>query len=721
MNRVDWNISDNDHLFGDWMIDHTQNKNLGVPAYNSLSLAASPTLSGFGFQFQTQTYAFNEVHNFSPSFFMSNRFVYRPRYIERVNPAVDPAAKWADKLGIKNYAGELLPESYGGDLGFPTYSFSGYTGLGPGSLLFQENPIKEISHDLDFTLVRGRHTIRFGWQIEFGQHGAPDQSLPTGSFNFSPLETSLPGLAGSGNAFASFLTGQVDSATTELGPPLTWHNFYYGTYVQDDIKVTPNLTLNLGLRWDIDGPVYEQQFRGNAFNAYEINPVSGTPGVVEFLNTPGDPERGFFNTDYKRLAPRLGFAWKALPKTVVRGGYGIYNINPTLGANRRAPSLGYTTTANFNSPNGSISPAFILANGFPSYEVGGDQSLLTPGFGAVAVGQTPSTSPTFVDPHWRMGYVENFNVSIERELPWGMVFEIAGQSSLGRRLSVDYLNLNEVPPQFWGIPGANNSRRPFPQYDAVNQIKDAIGSTNYWDGYVKLDKHFSNGLTLIANYSYGRNLGWLSGSIYYPKLTYGPVVFDEANGATSIPEQTALISWVYELPFGQGKRYLPTGTAAKVFGGWSVSGILTLQGGVPFNVTASNDSLNGNSPLGNRVNIVGNPNLSNPTPSHWFNTAAFALPAFGQIGNFGDGFLLGPADRKLDFSLRKVTMIGEKMKFSLVAEFFNFTNSPQFGPPDSNLGDPTFGTTNGPGGGLGANTLGPFGSRQIQLGARIDF
>jgi hypothetical protein len=720
VNRVDWNISDNDRLFGNYMLDHTLNENLGVPAYNALSPAASPTLSGFGFQFMTQSYSFTELHNFSPSFFMSNRFAYRPRYIQRSNPAIDPAAQWADKLGIKNYAGANLPASYGGDLGFPTYNFTGYTGLGPGSLQFQENPIKELSYDLDLTYVHGAHTLRFGFQFEHGQHGAPDQSFPTGNFNFGPIETSLPGVAKTGNAFASFLLGQVDSASTELGPLLTWHNNYYGSYVQDDWKVTSTLTINLGMRWDIDGPVYESQYRGNSFDFYATNPVSGTPGVVEFLNRPGYPQKGFYNTDYKRLAPRAGFAWQALPRTVIRGGYGIYNINPTLGANRRAPSLGFTTLANFSSSDGGVTSAFTLQNGFPSYPLGGNQTLLTPGFGSVAVGKTPTTSPTFVSPDWRMGYVQNFNLSIERELPWSMVLEIAGQSSLGRRLSVDNFNWNEVPPQYWGISGANNARRPFPQYGNVTQIKDAVGSTNYWNGYIKLDKHFSKGLTMIANYSFGRNLGWLSGSVYYPRLTYGPVVFDEANGVTAIPYQTALISFAYELPFGQGKPFLSGGIGAKVFGGWSIGGVLSLQGGVPFTVTASNDSLNGNSPLSNRVNVVGNPTVSNPTPSHWFNTSAFVLPAFGQIGSFRS-FLLGPADRRLDLSIHKVIPIRERLRFSLVGEFFNFTNSPQFGPPDSNLGDPTFGQTNGPGGGLGANTLGPYGGRQVQLGGRIDF
>ena len=660
------------------MFDHTLNENLGVPVYNQISPAASPTLSGFGFRFFTQSYNFNEVHTFSPSFFMTNRVVIRPRYIERVNPAVDPAKHWGQTLGINNFAGARLPESLGGDLGFPSYSFSGYTGLGPGALLFQEKPIKEISYDLDLNYIHGKHSLKYGFQMEFGQHGAPDQSLPTGSFSFGPIETGLPGRSNTGDAVASFLLGQVDSATTTLGPPLTWHNYYYSLYFQDDWKVTPKLTVNLGVRWDIDAPVYETQFRGNAFDRYGINPVSGTAGVVKFLNRPDYPQTGFYKTDYKRFAPRIGFAWGLAPKTVLRGGYGIFNINPVLGANRRAPSLGFTTNGNFNSPDGGTTPAFLLSSGFPNYPLGGDFTLLNDGFGAVKPGQTPTTSPTFVTPFWKFGYVQNYNLSVERELPFNMLLEIAGQSSLGRNLSISR-NWNEVPPQLWGITGANNIRRPFPQYGNVTEVKQPVGVTDYYDGYVRLEKRFSKGLTLIANYSYGRNLGFLGGSIYYPKLSRGPVVFDEANGATSIPYQTSLISWSYDLPWGPGKSLLSSGMGAKLLGGWNLGGIVSLQGGVPFSITSGGDSLNGNSPLGGRVDIVGDP-YANPNRSsdHWFNTNAFAAPSFGKIGNFG-GHLLGPANRRMDLSLRKQTALKENLRFTVVAEFFNFTNTPQFG------------------------------------------
>jgi hypothetical protein len=301
-----------------------------------------------------------------------------------------------------------------------------------------------------------------------------------------------------------------------------------------------------------------------------------------------------------------------------------------------------------------------------------------------------------------------------------MVFEIAGQASLGRRIAINGRNWNEVHPSLWGLPGPNNARRPFPQYGNVSEVKQAAGVTNYYNGYLRLEKQFSHGLVLIGNYSYGRNTGFLGGSIYYPHLHRGVVFYNEANGATSVPYQTALVSWNYDLPWGKGKPYMNSGAIATIFGGWSIGGILTMNGGVPFGISSGGDSLNGNSPLGGRVDIIGDPNAGSRDPDRWFNTGAFRAPENGKIGNFL-GPLLGPATRRLDLSLRKVTPIRENWNFVLAAEAFNFTNTPQFGPPVSNLRDARFGRSINEGGGLGANTTGPYGARIIQIGARIDF
>jgi hypothetical protein len=300
--------------------------------------------------------------------------------------------------------------------------------------------------------------------------------------------------------------------------------------------------------------------------------------------------------------------------------------------------------------------------------------------------------------------------------------EVAGQSSLGRRLAVRGRNWNEIQPSLWGIAGANSARRPFPQYGNVSESKQAVGSTNYYDGYVRLEKHFSAGLVLIANASLGKNTGFNGGSIYYPNLSRGVVFFNEANGATAVPYKSGLISWAYDFPWGPGKPRMSTGAGAKILGGWSLGGVATFNGGVPFGITSGGDSLNGNSPLNGRVDLVGDPNnVTNKNPDSWFNTAAFKAPAFGKIGTFGVGTLLGPATTRLDLSLRKTTPIRENLRFILAAEAFNFTNTPQFGPPINNLLDPRFGRSVNEGAGLGANTTGPYGARIIQLGARIEF
>ena len=718
--KIDWRIGNNDNFTGVWNMDRVTQINLGVPAYNKIDPAASPTFGGFGFQYQTQIYNFSETHLFSPTTFMTNRVIWRPRYITRLNPAVDPAAKYAETLGIKNYSGELMPASFGGDLGFPTFNFAGYTGLGPGLLLFQENPISEFDYQGSVSLVRGSHTIKAGVQIERGKHSAPDQTTPTGSFTFGPLETSQPGVSGTGNAFASFLLGQVDVGSTELGPPLTWRNVYMAPWVEDDWKVMPKLTVNLGLRWDVDFPVTEEKDRGNAFDQNAINPVSGTPGIYEFLGVNGWPTN-FYNTDWKRFAPRIGFAYQLTDKTVVRGGYGIYGISPILGANRRAPSDGFTTNASFSSPDSGVTPAFILGNGFPNYPVGGDPSTLNSSFGSVPVGSTPVASPTFVDRDWKFGYAENFNLSVQRELSSTMLVEIAGQGSLGRKLPYSQ-NLNEVDPSMWGLTGSNFARRPFPQFNNVSDIKTAEGNTDYYAGYIRFNKRFASGLNLIANYNWGKSIGFVGGSRYYPQLSRQQAIYDTANGATGLPLKQASISWSYSLPFGRGRSHFNQGLAANLLGGWDVGGIFTAHSGVPFNIASGSDSLNANSPLGNRVDLVGNPVPSNQNPSHYLNASAFATPVFGTIGNYCCTKLYSPTNAMVNMNLSKDFIIREGYNLRFVAEVFNLFNSPQWGTPDTTLTDPGFGTITGAGSGAGANVANPQdGARVMQMGIRLDF
>ena len=719
--KADWDISDKDKFTFEWMFDHTNDIDLGIAAYNKIAPQMSPRNGEPGFIFFTQVFAWKEVHTISPTTFISSSFVWRPRRIERQNAGIDPAGMWAAKLGIKNYAGEMLPQ-LGGDLGTPGFNFTTtYTNVGSGFLQFKEDPIKVIDWNIDLTYVHGKHTLKTGYVLEFGRHDIPDQSFPTGSFTFSELATSQGATTRGGDAFASFLLGQVNNANTEIGPSVNNNGYYYAAYVQDDWKVRPSLTFNLGLRLDINPGLHVDNNLFNSFDFHTINPVSNTPGVILFANTPEYPYTSVWNTAYN-WAPRFGFAWQPLPNTSIRGGYGIYTIAPYIGA-QNGISTGFTTSATFGSPDGGIDPAFILQNGFPSYPLGGNPANLNNSYGAVPVGQTPSTSPAFLTRRWKFGYTQNANLSVQREIGWDTVLEVAGQAVLGRNLQItrDY---NEVTPALWGLPGSNYVRRPFPQFLEVLSARQAQqGTTNYYGGYIRLNKRFSHGLAVIGSYNYGRTLGFIGGSIYYPQLSRGPVWYDLANGlGSAVPYQTFTVGWTYDLPWGLGTSHLNKGPAARILGGWNVGGLVVFQGGIPFDVSSGTDSLNGNSPLGGRVNVVGNPIPGSQNYSTWLNKPAFTAPAFGTIGQECCGKYLSPADKRLDLSIHKATNVKENMRITVAWEMFNATNTLQGGPPDSNLSSPTFGRVLGPAGlGAGIVRAPQFSGRVMQLGARFDF
>ena len=381
------------------------------------------------------------------------------------------------------------------------------------------------------------------------------------------------------------------------------------------------------------------------------------------------------------------------------------------------------TSGAFNSPDGGLSPAFKLSNGFPSYPINPDKATQNDAYGSVVPGQVPNTSPVFVPRDLQFGYTQNMNLSIQQQLPWNMVLEVAAQGVLGRHLVIS-TNWNEVHPQFWGLSGSNNARRPYPQFGNVTQIRsNPIGTTNYWAGYISLVKRYSNGLVINANYNYGRTIGFVGGSIYYPDLSRGPTIYQLGNSfGAAVPYQTTSISAVYDLPFGTKYNIANQGVAAKVLGNWNIGGILTVQGGIPFDIVSGGDSLNGNSPLGNRVNLVGDPNAVSQSFSTWFNKAAFAAPANGQIGSYWGGHLRGPANTMFNFSITKAFAIKEGMRAMFEANFFNLFNTPQGGPPVNNLRDGNFGRVLGPAA-LGAGTVvAPYlSSRIVQLGFRFEF
>jgi outer membrane receptor protein involved in Fe transport len=714
--RLDWTPTTSDSFSATGIIDRSTFQQAPLQAWSPFPFASPGVLAA---TFRTYNLNLGYTRIFSPQMTETARIVYRQQTIFRTPPGVDPNAKYAESLGLKG-----IPPIMG-DLNFPPFNFSGYSSVGLNPAQVQSKPVTELDLMSTTGYLRGKHFFKWGFHGMRSTHNRFVQFQPNGLYNFDQRATAMAGVSGTGNSIASFLLGQVASANIQgQTTPFVYREWYSAFFVEDAWKVTPKFTLNLGLRWDIDFPVTENSNKGNGFDFTAINPVSGTPGVLTYLGRNGVP-RGYYDTDWHRFAPRIGFAYQVASGLVVRGGYGIYGSNPDLGiAAPGAPAAGLIEVNNsFSTLDNGLTPAFLLDDGFPPFQVGGQTANPDPAFGSVPLGSSPVLSPTFVDRNWHFGYTENFNLSIQKQLANDFVVEVAGQGVLGRKLPVGD-DFNQVPPGLRGIAGNNQLRRPFPQYGSVTDLKASWGTENYYALTVRAEKRFSHGFSILGNYSWSKALGVLGNDDHYNHgISKGPVLFNLANGAFGAPFHAATIAGVYRFPWGPGERYLSSGLAAKILGGWTLGGIVTMRGGLPFSLSSGIDSLNCSCPLSGRLNLVGDLKAVHQTSAHWFNTAAVARPAFGQTGNVRPGILTSPSSKVLNLNLAKSTsLIGERLSATLGAECFNCTNTPARGIPGTTFGTPTFGIISGPVlDGPNANDSGVSGARIMQVSLRFDF
>ena len=476
------------------------------------------------------------------------------------------------------------------------------------------------------------------------------------------------------------------------------YSWYYAAFVQDDWRIHPDLTLNIGLRWETDTPMRDRNNRMNSFDPSANNPVSGTPRVVRFAGVDGWPEYAY-DPDWNNFGPRFGFAWQPGRKGwVFRGGFGIFFEHPLAAAAANANSLSFETAANLNSPDNGITPAFILGQGVQGL------SLRSPtrddSFGAVRVGQTPNTTVTFFERDRPTGYAMQYNFGIQRELPSSMVAEITYLGNLGRKMPVSDLTLNQVPVSLMGVGNAQ-SRRPFPQFSGVGVRLPAIGAMNYHAMMVRLEKRLSHGLSFNTTYTWSRNIGNINhesaGDIvdnqiyqnaYDRSLDKGPVAIDIVHRYT--------LSSIYDLPFGKGRQWLTGGPLSAVLGGWTYGVIAGIQSGGPLSVVMNNDTTNAFPAGTQRPDVLRNPNLpvGERTVDRWFDTSAFAAPAPYTFGNAGRGIIRADGRINFDMSLNKRFYLHERLTTKFSAELFNAFNHPDFAPPNRQFGNPNFGLIN---------------------------
>ncbi len=595
---------------------------------------------------------------------------------------------------------------------FPAIVVAGMANLGSSQERFQ-NPIRQHQITNSWTWVRGSHVVKFGGEWRKGINADIQRAIISGQYNFAPTGSGLPGNTATGFAYASYMLGFVNAFSLRETEYLDRYSYYYAGFVQDDWRITRNLTLNLGLRFETDGPVMDKNNRTNSFDRYQINPVSGTPGVVKFSGVNGWPSAPY-ETDWNNLGPRFGFAWKIFGSDhwVMRGGYGIFFEGPQASAN--AATLGFELSAATTSPDNGVTPAHYLKAG-PGVDL--TKQPLNDSFGAVRVGERATTNVTFYERNRRTGYAQHVNLGIQRQLPGSLLVEVRYNSNMSRKLPNGSMNINQVRVEEAG-PGNAQVKRPYPQFNNVSVLSATLGSNNYHAGTIRAEKRFSHGLSFLAGYTFARAIGDTANTagtlgdnqqymdLYNRRLDKGPDSLDIIH--------RFVWSSTYDLPWGKGRKWLTGGPLAQVLGGWTLGSISSLQSGGPFTVTTQTNNTNVFSAGANRANILRNPNL--PTAernvNRWFDTDAFSNPAAYTFGNAGRGVVRADGRINFDFAINKNFVLGqgEGRYVQLRLDMFNAFNHPDFTLPNRALGAANFGT-------IGGAT----DPRTMQLGLRIVF
>jgi hypothetical protein len=596
---------------------------------------------------------------------------------------------------------------------FPGVALSGYSSLGQTGGNGQERlqtPVEAHALVDKVTRIVGNHQIKFGAEYRYGKDGEIYDPTAGGSLSFSNLAT--------GSSIASLLLGYVNQGSVLQSYPLHSRLDTYGAYVQDDWKVAPRFTLNLGLRYDIDTPRWEINNRQNEFNPTEINPVSGTPGVITFAGINGQSKYAS-NFDLHNLGPRVGFAWKATDKWVVRGGAGILYTGEYDIAAPVVLYTGYSTQGTFVSSNNGATPAFLLKNGFPALS-SPTTVQLTPGYGAVPVGQTPTTSVTFFQKNRNTGYLYQTSLDIQREFGRGLLLDLGFVSTMGHDLTATVpQSINQVPTAELG-PGNLQALRPFPQFSNVQILGADLGRSDYRALNVGVEKRMAQGLQFKVNYTYSIFLDNLDARSEIGNGVAFTNYYNQNNDfglSANDLRHRVVISTIYELPVGRGKLFAPSNRVVEaLIGGWSVGTIVEAHTGPPLNITELTNNTNSYSD-GVRPNVVGNPTISgNRTTAQqlaeWFNKAAFAAPAPYTFGNAGRTFGVAPGLFSLDASLLK-DFSWERYVLQFRVEALNFTNHPNFASPNTQQGSPTFGEV--------TSLVAGNQARIIQLGLHLKF
>jgi hypothetical protein len=640
-------------------------------------------------------------HIFSPTLVMELRTGY-VRNANEVLP-IDYGLQTANQLGISNVnlgtcspgAPVFSPNCQSS--GMPQINVTGFDTPLIGSNGLWIRTVTNWGVVDNFTKSAGTHLLKWGFDIRRQRNDLQQPGSPRGLFSFTQGPASLSGNSNAGfaNAFASVLLDMPNSIQrgyANLFP--TRREWLYNAYFQDKWQVFRKLTIDLGIRWE-DWPAGKPTFPGGYSNYTLTNNTLVLAGIG------ANPIDLGVNNPIHHFAPRLGVAYRFDEKTVIRAGYGI-SFLPRVTANWNYPITQATT---YSAPN-SFSAAGSLVAGLPPVIV---VNIPSSGVIPAPLNQAYRVTP----PDWGFGYLESWNVAVERILPgnFALTASYVGSHSVNMP-ALKELNYGQV---LGGGPASQKYNQLFGQTASIQTVCPSSacpGTPAYYDGLqVTLNRRLSKSLLVTTSYTYSKALDYFTdfdNSINPTKAgnPYNQFMLS-ANKARSDFDVRHVYaqSFVYSLPFGKGARWANTGGVASfLLGGWQLGGIFTAQGGIPLNITFSNSSLN--TPLiNNRPNLACacTPQIyGNVGPGiQWFNTADFAAPPSFTIGNVGRNILSGPSVINLDASLARTFSIREMFKVQLRADSFNFSNTPHYDNPNTTFGSSTFGQVTTAGGNYG--------------------
>ncbi len=556
----------------------------------------------------------------------------------------------------------------------------------------------------NWTKIGGNHTFKWGADVRrvrddlvqgqvFSPRGVWRYREGTTALNLGGSKSSTTNFA---NDFASFLLDIPNQVGRDVNVgDASFRQTQVFAYGQDQWKVSSKMTLDVGLRWELYPPATPNRAAGfSNFDPSTNNLVVAGVG--------GNPKNMGMDTHYTDFAPRVGIAYRTTDLTVLRAAFGVsytpfqdnaYAFNYPVRQNNAYNSLSSFVQALY--PNGQ--PA-NLPSGFPAPIV-----ATIPSNGLLPA--DPASNYFVVDKHYRDPYLEFWNASVQQALPKNFVMNLSYVGNVGRNIPAQY-NLNAGL-----VPGAGSKGRPeYPRISDTTLLFKRVTS-NYNALQAKFDRRFSGGFLLTTSYTYAKAMGYKTdgggtGGIdnYLDfRRNYNPVTYDRTH--------TFVQSYIYDLPFGHGKRWLQSGPGNWVLGGWQVSGVLTLMSGTPLVWSTSGGSLNapGTSQTPNQTGpfrLLHGIGQGNP----WFDTSAFAVPFGPVMGNMSRISYRGPGFFNLDASLFRRFAMTERANLELRAEAFSVTNTPQFSNPNTSVGSSNFGLITGGG-----------GSRSMQLGAKIIF